>query len=201
VTEFLPGLNPPRKASRIPSLGWVVFAAAASIALLAALLWPRQPEARSFATLESSSAARWESSDLPTKDGTRLGKGTLHLTEGLVMLRFDSGAQVSLEAPVSVTLVDSMNCILSSGIAVADVPESALGFRISTPSANVIDYGTRFSVNVDSAAGRTQTHVLEGLVEVEHLVTGGVVALKAGQMNSADKTSVSEARDWNLDSS
>jgi hypothetical protein len=32
-----------------------------------------------------------------------------------------------------------MNCMLGSGMAVADVPESALGFRISTPSANVTD--------------------------------------------------------------
>jgi hypothetical protein len=54
------------------------------------------------ATLESSKAARWNSSDLPTKDGSRLGKGTLHLAEGLVTLRFDSGAQVCHLRPRSI---------------------------------------------------------------------------------------------------
>jgi FecR protein len=199
VTQFLPGLSHPRKISRFPSLGSMALAAAACISLLAVLFWPRPTEPLSFATLESSSAARWESSDLPTKDGTRLGKGTLHLAEGLVTLRFDSGAHVTLEAPVSLTVIDAMNCTLGTGIAVAEVPDSALGFRISTPSANVVDYGTRFSVNVDSASGRTQTHVLEGLVEVEHPATGTVVALRAGQMNSADKTSLSEASEWDTD--
>lgn len=195
VTQFLPGFNKPRKPSRFPMIMMAGLAAAACIALMVSLARPRHASETfyGFVTLESSSAARWESSDLPTKDGARLGKGTLRLAEGLVTLRFDSGAQVSLEAPAELTLVDQMHCALGNGIAVADVPDSAIGFRIATPAANVVDYGTRFSVNVDSAAGRTQTHVHKGLVEVEHPLTGAVVALRAGQMNFADKHSMGEA--------
>lgn len=197
VTQFLPGSRASQR-SRFSNLRVVVLAVAACVAFAAVLLWPRPqllpgPQAaHAFATLESSSAARWDSSDLPTSDGTRLGKGTLRLAEGLVSLRFDSGAQVSLEAPVELTLVDAMHCNLSSGVAVADVPHSAIGFRITTPEASVVDYGTRFSVKADTASGLTHTRVYEGLVEVEHPPTGGVVALRAGQMNSADKSKLGE---------
>lgn len=197
VTQFLPGLNKPRKPSRFPIVLMTGLAAAACIALLVTLARPRQIKETTlrFVTLESSSAARWQSSDLPTKDGSRLGKGTLRLAEGLVTLRFDSGAQVSLEAPVELTLVDEMNCRLGSGIAVAEVPESAVGFRISTPAANVVDYGTRFSVMVDNSTGNTHTRVYEGLVEVEHPPTGTVVALKAGQMNSTNQSKLGDVRE------
>lgn len=202
VTQFLPGSTSAGKVTRFLNLWLTGLAVAACIALAASMFWPRQAEApRGFATLVDSRAARWDGSDLPTSDGTRLSKGTLRLAEGLVTLRFDSGAKVSLEAPAELTLVDDMNCILGSGIVLADVPESAIGFRIATSTANVIDYGTRFTVNVDPAAGRTQTHVHEGLVEVEHPPTGAVVALRAGQMNSADKNSMGEARPWSAESS
>lgn len=197
VTQFLPGSSVPR-SSRSGNLRVVTLAAAACIALAAVLLRsPRQPEPKeqAFATLESSSAARWDGSDLPTSDGTRLGKGTLRLAEGVVTLRFDSGVMVSMEAPVELTLVDKMHCTLGTGIAVADVPHSAIGFRIATPSATVVDYGTRFSVMVDSVSGRTRTQVYEGLVEVEHPSTGRVVALKAGQMNSADQNKLGDVID------
>jgi ferric-dicitrate binding protein FerR (iron transport regulator) len=195
VTQFLPGLNKRHKTSSFPNRGLLGMAAAACIALLVSLVWPRQTEPHSFGTLESSSAARWDGSDLATKDGTRLGKGTLRLVEGLATLRFDSGARVSLEAPAELTLVDAMNCTLGSGIVVAEVHDSAVGFRINTPTASVVDFGTRFSVMVDNASGQTHTRVYEGLVEVEHPPSGEVVALRAGQMNSTDKSKLGDVRE------
>jgi ferric-dicitrate binding protein FerR (iron transport regulator) len=206
VTQFLPGLNQRQKSSRFPGLLVMGLVAAACIALAAVLLWPRpqmgpaRQIADAFVTIEGSKSARWKSSDLPTKDGSRLGKGTLHLAEGLVTLRFDSGARVSLEAPVEMTLVDKMNCTLGSGVAVADVPNSAIGFRITTPEAKVVDYGTRFSVKVDHVYGTTHTQVHEGFVEVEHSTSGAVVALRAGQMATADKDRVEQAREWSEES-
>lgn len=196
VTEFLPGAPARHKPSSRIHFRVIAFAAAACIALLAVLVWPRQPDASNFVTLESSSGARWDSSDLATQKGTRLGKGTLRLAEGIVNLRFDSGAQISLEAPVELTLVNAMNCTLGSGIVVANVSNTAKGFRITTPAAQVVDYGTRFSVKVNPSSGETQTHVYEGHVKVEHLSSGEVVALKAGQMNSADLIKMGEPRTW-----
>ena len=166
--------------------------AAACLAILAVIAWPHDSGTEEFATLEDSRAARWDSSDLPTAEGSRLGRGTLRLVEGLVTLRFDSGAEVKLEAPVEMTLVDAMHCTLHRGIAVADIPDSAIGFRIETPAVDVVDYGTRFSVIVDGETNETHTQVYEGLVEVEHPPSGEVVALKAGQLNSANESGLAK---------
>ncbi|MGY8640202.1 MAG: FecR domain-containing protein [Verrucomicrobiales bacterium] len=147
----------------------------------------------SFAVMEKTSAARWESGNLPTSEGSRLGSGTLRLAEGLATLRFDSGAEVILEAPAEIELIDEMNCELARGTVVADIPGSAIGFRIETPAANVVDYGTRFAVNVDGSTGATRTQVFEGLVEVEHPESGEIVELKTGEGNFVAGDSISEA--------
>ena len=136
-----------------------------------------------FATMVRTDAARWESAGQPTADGSRLGAGRFKLTEGLATLAFDSGAEVILEGPAEIELVDAMNSILIGGTVVAEIPESAWGFTIETPTANVIDHGTRFAVNVDPGSGETQTEVFEGLVEVALPDGGKSVRLETGQRN------------------
>ena len=142
-----------------------VLAVAACITLIATFGWFQQPEERpvtvepaeakteSFVTIKQVRAARWESGNLPTSEGTRLGAGTMRLTEGLVTLRFGSGAKVNLEAPSELTLINAMNVHLVKGTVVAEIPDSATGFRVTTPSANVVDFGTRFSVSVAAGTG------------------------------------------------
>ncbi len=110
AAESMPGAVVRRRSSWFSGRRLAVVAAAACLALLAVIAWPRQSGTEGFATLENARAARWESSDLPTTEGSRLGQGTLRLAEGLVTLRFDSGAEVNLEAPVELTLVDAMHC-------------------------------------------------------------------------------------------
>ncbi|NLT72239.1 MAG: FecR domain-containing protein [Verrucomicrobiaceae bacterium] len=166
--------------SRFPSL-WQGFAAAALIALLSLLLLRPPAPAPTFATMKRTEAARWESGPLPTAEGARLGAGELFLVRGIATLDFDSGAEVILEAPARLTLVDAMNCVLTSGTAVAEVGESAEGFTIRTPSARVIDHGTRFAVNVHPVSGATQTQVFDGLVEVALPDGGKSLALRTGQ--------------------
>jgi hypothetical protein len=186
--DFMPDATPttpsrPPVRSR-PAFWPVWIAAAAAIALFAVLFRPSRGEAQPFATLATAASARWGSGDLPTREGARLGHGTLKLEEGLALIRFDSGAEVSLEAPVELQIIDAMNCRITYGTAVANVPESATGFRVGTPSAMVIDYGTRFAVSVDPASGGTRTQVFEGLVDVENPTTGARVSLKSGQRAS-----------------
>ena len=185
--DFMPDARPnrPEPPSRQTFWpGWVA-AAAAVIALLAVLFWPdRGGATKSFATIQTAASARWGGSDLPTREGSRLSQGTLRLEEGLAMIRFDSGAELSLEAPVEIQLIDAMNCRITHGTAVAHVPDSATGFRLGTPSAMVIDYGTRFAVSVDPQSGGTRTQVFEGLVDVENPSTGERVSLKSGQRAS-----------------
>lgn len=187
ATEFMRELDthPRRRRFPIQRLAWV--AAAACLAVGAFIAWPRPPGSETFATLEKSVSARWESSDLPTSVGSRLGKGNLRLAEGLATLRFDSGAKLTVEAPADLTLSNAMHCTLVGGAAVVEVSDAAKGFRITTPTAEVTDFGTRFSVIVDGDTGNTQTQVYEGLVEVEHARSGKVDSLEAGQVNLTEQ--------------
>ncbi|MFT5469152.1 MAG: ferric-dicitrate binding protein FerR (iron transport regulator) [Verrucomicrobiales bacterium] len=195
ATEFdsHPSGRDSRKRSKM-SRTWMAIAAAL-IAMLTLIFWPRHPTDQTFATLEQGRAALWESGDLSTENGSRLGKGTLRLAEGLATLRFDSGAEVILEAPAELILVDAMNCELNSGTVVSDIPKSAQGFRIKTPSADVVDYGTRFAVSVYEGTGETHTQVIEGRVQVEYARSDEVIELKTGQQNTVVGESFGEATD------
>lgn len=168
---------------RFPSLVQTLFAGAIISLLALVLIRPAAKDA-TFATMERTEAARWESGDLPTSEGARLGAGSLHLVRGLATITFDSGAEVVLEAPAQFRLVDSMRCELASGTAVAEVGESAQGFVIDTPTAKVIDHGTSFAVNVQRGTGETRTEVFEGLVEVELPESGESVELRTGQRST-----------------
>jgi hypothetical protein len=175
LTSFV---QPPQR--RFPWL-WTGAAAAALVALLAFPALRSAPVPDTFARMKETESAQWESGSLPTVEGSRLGAGELELVRGLATIAFDSGAEVILEAPAKLTLVDGMNCVLARGTAVAEVSESAKGFTIRTPSARVIDHGTRFAVNVDPGNGATQTQVFDGLVEVEQAETKERVELREGQ--------------------
>jgi len=193
--DFMPGDG--QHGSRISRPAWrpLWLAAAAGIVLLVALFLRGGEDSPAFATIEKSHSARWGSGDLPTRDGSRLGHGSLRLEEGLAVIHFDSGTVLSLEAPAELILVDAMNCHITEGTAVADVPDSATGFRIGTPSAMVIDHGTRFAVSVDSESGGTRTQVFEGLVDVENPASGEVVSLTAGQRASVEGRETSPVTD------
>ncbi|HRQ88922.1 MAG TPA: FecR domain-containing protein, partial [Bacteroidia bacterium] len=173
---------PEIRARRFPTL-WQTFAACAVVSLLALLMVRPTGEAKTFAVMKKTESARWESGSLPTADGARLGAGDLELVRGLATIRFDSGAEVVLEAPARITLVDAMNCVLERGTVVAEIEPTAAGFTVRTPTARVIDHGTRFAVNVDPADGATQTQVFDGHVEVELPETRKRIALREGQRN------------------
>lgn len=121
-----------------------------------------------FARITQSNFARWGDCTVPTALSASLSSGTLHLLEGLVTLEFSSGAEMILEGPVELDLIDAMNIRLKSGIAVTEIPESAKGFTILTPTSKAIDHGTRFLTQVFDGGESTLVNVLEGEVEVVH---------------------------------
>lgn len=156
----------------------VTAAAAASVALLAA--WHLfQPSRPMVATLTRATQCQWAGSSLPTVEGARLAPGTLDLIEGLATLKFDSGAEIVMEAPATIEVLDAMNCRLQRGTVVADVPPSAHGFSIDTTKARVVDWGTRFGVSA-AEDGNYRVQVLEGRVDVNRKDTAEVKQLRKG---------------------
>ena len=134
----------------------------------------------SVATLTQAKQCQWAGSSLPTVQGARLAPGMLDLLEGIATLRFDSGAEIVLEAPATVEVLDAMNCRLKRGTVVADVPPSAHGFSIDTTKAKVVDWGTKFGLSAGDD-GNYRVQVLEGRVDVNRKGTTEVKQLTKGQ--------------------
>jgi len=158
---------------------WLNAAAVVLLFGLVAALSFRADIRPTVATLIEAEGCRWEASDLPTREGAKLGPGTLALAEGMATIRFDSGATVTLEAPTTLEVTSAMHCQLVEGSVVTDVPESAHGFTIDTEKMKVVDLGTRFGLTTNSLGG-SQVYVFEGEVKVhrddqseaKHLLTG-----------------------------
>ena len=142
----------------------ISYAAAAAI-VAGGAMWLLEREPAPVATLAKAQQCKWGNSALPTLEGGQLRPGTLELLEGMATLRFKSGAEVVMEAPVSLEVVSAMECRIRSGTVVADVPPQAKGFTVLTPVTRVVDFGTRFGVSA-SEDGKCLVHVILGLVEV-----------------------------------
>jgi hypothetical protein len=170
-------------------IGLGAFTAAACVALGFTLRRPA-PDARDkpVAIIVQAQNAKWSGSTLPTAEDSKLGRGVLALAEGIVTLRFESGATVTLEAPSKLEIVSAMNCRLIEGSLTADVPKSAHGFAVDTADMRVVDLGTRFGVTAGSA-GNSHVFVFEGKVALNrphlddvHLTEGKAFHVASGAM-------------------
>lgn len=117
-----------------------------------------------FATLVQSIDATWED-EHASQSGDRLDAQTIRLRSGIVQVQFDSGVEVTLEGPASYELQSIDRTKLAYGLLSATVPPGAEGFRVDTPSAQVIDLGTAFGIELDRE-GLSKVSVFDGEVEV-----------------------------------
>lgn len=110
-----------------------------------------------------------------------LPEGAYRLQEGLIHLRFGNDVMVFVEAPAQFDTIGDDRVVLRSGRLSANVPPSGIGFTVETPEAEVVDYGTEFSVDVEG--GSSEVHVFDGLVRVHPDNQRGnrTVELKASQ--------------------
>jgi len=123
----------------------------------------RQPIGR----VVKSHGARLVSSEtkLPLERGDLIRLGEYTLDSGLIELSFDVGATAVIEAPASFEFKSQMLMVLNRGILSAHVGPTGKGFSVLTPTANVIDHGTEFAVEVFDDTG-SEVHVFEGEVDV-----------------------------------
>ena len=122
------------------------------------------------ATLMAMADCQWqiETGEATPGLGTSFSPGSvLALSSGVVQLRFANGAAVHLEGPVRFIVRSPQQGLLEQGKLLVQVPRRATGFRITTPTVEVIDLGTEFGVQTD-AQGASHVQVFRGLVEVEN---------------------------------
>jgi hypothetical protein len=159
---------------------WSHAAAAALAALLTWAGWATFTARPTVATLVKAQSCKWGNSALPTLEGSALQPGLLELLEGMATLRFKSGAEVIMEAPVSLEVISAMEAYVQRGTVVADVPPKAKGFTIRTPQTTVVDYGTRFGLSAGDD-GKCLVHVIDGLVEVSRKGDTEIKELRGGE--------------------
>jgi len=140
--------------------------ALAATLLIAALLWianPSEAKQAPVATLVTVVDAVLMCDGQPCK-GTELQAGKYRLDRGLLHLQFRGGVMVYVEAPARFDAVSDERVMLHSGRLSARVSPEGVGFTVETPEAEVVDFGTEFSVDVEG--GASEVHVFEGLVRV-----------------------------------
>jgi len=164
---------------RDESTGWqpiplIVAAMAACLLIAVGFAWFRngdhggiaevaQANEKIIATLVQSSDARWDGASI--NEGSPLHAQTLSLRSGLVRLEFASGVEVTLRGPAEYQVIDVGRTRLLSGLLTAIVPPGAEGFQVDTPTAEVIDLGTVFGIELDDVGG-AKVSVFDGEVEV-----------------------------------
>lgn len=151
-------------------------AIAAACLLIALLIWPvaTQPDSSlvPLATIVSEIDALLTNGESKW-DVTELVAGDYQLRRGLLHLRFEGGVMVYVEAPTQFDVVTSKRVVLHYGRLSASVPPEGIGFTVDTPEAEVVDFGTEFSVDVES--GTSEVHVFDGLVRVQPKSKNGEV--------------------------
>lgn len=111
--------------------------------------------------VSDSLQARWAGKS--AKAGDTPGTGWLRLESGVVEITYASGATVAIEGPARFRAPNFNVLELTSGKISADVPKRARGFSVKSPTATVVDLGTRFGEIVNSAS---EVDVFQGAVEL-----------------------------------
>jgi len=149
---------------RVP---WGMIAALAACLLLGLFYWrpsgTNQPTP-AFVTVAQLVNTKWADGE-SLAVGDRISSRTLQLLGGIVHLRFDSGVGVTLEGPAEFEIESFELMRLTSGLLTATVPPGAEGFRVDTPSAQVVDLGTAFGIQ-QFADGSSKVSVFDGEVEI-----------------------------------
>ncbi len=148
----------------------------------------------SVATLVRITDAVWLPSSPVPADFSRLEVGhSLALDRGQVELVFDTGVEVVARGPCRIRITSASSIYADEGSILARVGKTGRGFRIDTPTSQLLDLGTKFGVDI-SPSGITDVAVFDGMVDLtsdhsgldhpDRLFQGDAVqVLNSGQTN------------------
>lgn len=140
-------------------------AAAAAVVLAFVFGWSGKEaaEPESVAWLTGAQDAQWSDPTLAPGDALERGQ-RLELQRGLAEVTFDSGARVTLEAPVSLEVQSAWIAALRSGALTASASPDAAGFRVVSPGVDVTNLGGEVRV-VAEHGGAAEVCALDGSAE------------------------------------
>lgn len=120
---------------------------------------------RTVAILTRAVNVTWGGNDLALAVGTSLPRGPFRIGSGIVQLEFYSGAIVVLEGPAEIELKSIGQIDLHSGKLRALVPPGARGFRVHSPTVDLVDMGTEFGMQVQDDR-EVEVQVFTGKIEL-----------------------------------
>lgn len=164
-----------------------------------------QDDSSAIAQLVAVDGIQWSEKSTALQADKTVSSGRLQSSAGSFTLKFRSGPTVRFSGPSIVDIESDMLIALQQGQATADVPESGIGFTITTPNVRVIDQGTQFGVAAEG--DNTDVIVFEGKVDLQNqirkaapqqrLVRGEAVSVDAtGAMNRIMQIGQNAAGDW-----
>jgi hypothetical protein len=164
--------------------------AMAALLLVSFGLWQSDSGAEPVVQLMEQVDARLTTSGNDLWEQDYLSAGSYRLNRGFLHLQFRGGLRVYVEAPARFDAVNDRRMILHSGRLSAVVPPEGIGFTVETPEAEVVDFGTEFSVDVEGDA--SEVHVFDGLVRVsprgENKRTANFIDLRTQQAVRIEKS-------------
>lgn len=119
--------------------------------------------------------------------------GRYRLKQGLLHLKCDGGVMVYVEAPAEFEAVSGKRLLLHTGRLSANVPPEGIGFSVETPEAEVVDFGTEFSIDVET--GTSEVHVFNGLVRVHPRSKVGGEQRDAVDLRTAQAIKIGDSAD------
>lgn len=149
----------------------IVMASATAVLLILSAALVLRPRRADVVTMEpvrlhQAAGAAFFGKAVPPVGGSLDYGREYALTSGMVELRFPDGAEIILEAPSVIEIKTRDRLVVKMGACSVHAPPGAEGFRVETPQADVVDLGTRFSVNVNEV-GETDVQVVEGAADVK----------------------------------
>ncbi|MDF1741652.1 MAG: hypothetical protein P1U86_20995 [Verrucomicrobiales bacterium] len=169
-------------------------AAAAAVVLLSALTWTIAAQKRVVANLVSSEDAVWERG-APTESGLSLTRGSLRLSSGIATIRFVSGVEMTLEAPVRLYLKGPVRATLVSGTVVVKSDRED-DFVLETEFGQAVAHEGEFAAFGGTGESGTDFEAISGKVIISHDFSREVTQLTGGATAtmSADRLDSSEER-------
>lgn len=124
------------------------------------------PACVGVATLARTSDVTWSPGSKGRDELSRLCPGdTLRFERGEVELIFDTGVEVVVRGPADFEVKGADRAFSRLGAIAARVGESGKGFTVETPTAEVVDVGTEFGIEVQPT-GSTAVAVFRGRVDL-----------------------------------
>ena len=107
--------------------------------------------------------AKWESGfrKLTNNDLIYDNNKRYQLKQGTIKIVFEDGARVVIDGPATFSVSNTDRIQIENGKIFVHVPSKSIGFRVDTPSCDVVDLGTEFGINVNKA-GEAEVHLYKG---------------------------------------